>query len=340
MSGKERQSGIKYMLTQRDINRRLADQGVLVRCPIRIGDLGGIPGMDRARFLEELAPSFERLAWDDNDVKRAQVKFLATHFPGMNKRLAEFSKRYYRGECGLDEVEDLLEELDFWETMKFEEIRSYRRRSIARFRIVNRGTGNWHNQWQIHQLEAGAFEQDVDDDERAAPRVFDPTANEVLQHPEFIRLLYALAEMVEDCEEGQETEIVELEVVFHQMGLVAPRGATPSNAPEGRHKDGADYIMSALVVERSEFLIGGVSEITDWEGRTLVHWQLEPGQYIFQADQSSTLYHDVSEIQINEEALAEAGACIEAGDGHEGDEEGVRNIFGFDVKVKRRLKDA
>jgi hypothetical protein len=62
-----------------------------------------------------------------------------------------------------------------------------------------------------------------------------------------------------------------------------------------------------------------MSLIVDDATGTVFSAQLEPGQGIFQADRGSTLWHYVTPIRL----------------GGEGREEGVRNIFGFDVDVAR-----
>jgi hypothetical protein len=108
----------------------------------------------------------------------------------------------------------------------------------------------------------------------------------------------------------------DLTVTFHETGTVARQGRGATNAPEGVHQDGADYIVSALVVERVN-VEGGMSLIVDDDTGTVFSVVLEPGQGIFQADRGSSLWHYVTPILL----------------GGEGRDEGVRNIFGFDVAV-------
>jgi len=92
------------------------------------------------------------------------------------------------------------------------------------------------------------------------------------------------------------------------------------NAPEGIHQDGADYIVSALVIERRN-VQGGTSIIYGPDKQTIyLTVTLQPGQGIFQADQGSDLWHDVTPIVLE---LNSSGG------------EGVRNILGFDILIDR-----
>ncbi|MDO8598729.1 MAG: 2OG-Fe dioxygenase family protein, partial [bacterium] len=103
-------------------------------------------------------------------------------------------------------------------------------------------------------------------------------------------------------------------------------GVTPTNAPEGIHRDGADYIVSALVMERDD-VDGGMSIVYDpAKDRKLLEMTLTPGQGLFQADQLYTLpaeqwlWHNVTPVTLHDT---------------DGDRRGSRNIFGFDVVLHR-----
>lgn len=312
----ERQSSIRYLKTEVDLSKEL---GMPIRCPIRFFDLQGL-GIDQDRFLHDLRGAFHRLAWDMYDVKREQVFFLQDHYPDKLRRLQVFLARYFRDEAGLRDVADLLAPLPDKAKREFEKIRSYRRRSIARFVITKRDTPLWKDEWHVVRTECTGFTQDVvPDDPRVIERIFDPTSVSVVQHPEFQKLLIGVAEMVEDAEEEAYCRVRRMTLTFHKMGLTAAADTPSTNAPEGIHKDGADYIVSALVIERSG-VDGGVSVIYGPDKKTkLLEVTLQPGQGLFQADQHSTLWHDVTPIQLKDPTT----------------NEGVRNIFGFDINVER-----
>jgi hypothetical protein len=175
----------------------------------------------------------------------------------------------------------------------------------------------------VRRTRIEGFAQDVEEeDSRSLVRVFDETSVKVVEDIGFQRLLVAVAEMVEDAEADFDLAPEEMELTFHQMSLLARSNEEVSNAPEGRHKDGADYIVSALVVERSN-ITGGVSVVTsDDPQRVLLEYTLRPGEGLFQADVNSTLWHDVTPARLLDAESSEVG---------------VRNIFGFDIVVTRRV---
>lgn len=318
------QSGFQYLRTEREI---AAELGIPIPAPIRFFDLDGLR-IDRARLLGDLRGSFAKLAWDEYDAKREQVAFLKLNFPGQAGRLRDFRARYYAGETDLREISDLLRQLEHDALRKFERIRSYRRRSIARFEVIKADDVIWHDLWHVVQQECHGFTQNVGpDDPRSITRVFDPTAVEVIQHREFQRLIVAVAEMVEDAETEAGRRVHAMTLTFHQMGLeVFADGVAPTMAPEGIHRDGADYIVSALVIERDD-VEGGESIILgpDKEHQLLTV-TLAPGQGLFQADAlyalspDQQLWHNVTPVTLHDS---------------DADHRGSRNIFGFDVVLAR-----
>lgn len=327
MSRTQRKSGITYLKTEREIG---AELGVEIPAPIRVFDLAGL-SIDRARFLGDLAPSFNRLAWDDYDARREQVAFLLRQFhePDIQTRLVEFRARYYAGQTDLKELADLFRELPHAALRKFEQIRSYRRRSIAQFIVTKQDTAIWYDAWRVLRAKCFGFRQQVaKDDPRAMERIFDPTADDVVRHPLFQDLIVAVAEMVEDAEAsaGRTLADATLTLTFHQMGLITFAGEASTNAPEGIHRDGADYIVSALVVERDD-VVGGESFVLAPDRETpLLRVTLGPGQGLFQADtrrdlrEDQQLWHNVTPVELHDT---------------DGDGKGQRNIFGFDIKVER-----
>jgi hypothetical protein len=100
------------------------------------------------------------------------------------------------------------------------------------------------------------------------------------------------------------------------MRTVARPGVSATNSPEGIHQDGADYIVSALVMERAG-VTGGESRVYDSDKKTvLLRHTLLPGEGLFQVDAGSPLWHDVTPV-------------VAQGDGM-----GVRSLFGLDIRVQ------
>ncbi|MBI4143007.1 2OG-Fe dioxygenase family protein [Candidatus Uhrbacteria bacterium] len=315
---------LRYLKTETDLAREL---GIAIPHPIRLFDLEGI-GIDRAQFLGDLAPSFRRLRWDTNDVIREQVAFLLRKFPEHADRLVDFRQRYTRDATDLRELTDLFRLLDHAAKRKFELIRSYRRRSIAQFVLTKEDTAIWQDEWRVQQTHCHGFRQHVHpDDVRSEERIFDPTADDVIRHSEFQALLVSVAVMVEEAEAtaGRTTDAMTL--TFHQMSLLVYDGALPTNAPEGVHRDGADYIVSALVIEREDVEGGESHVLSPTRDRPYLTITLQPGQGLFQADMhhalppEQQLWHDVTPIRLRDT---------------NGDGEGYRNIFGFDIAIARR----
>jgi hypothetical protein len=144
----------------------------------------------------------------------------------------------------------------------------------------------------------------------------------VIAHTGFQQLLGCLALTVRRVEE----ECAAARIMFHQMRTVVrpgsptvvPPGEPTQVVPEGIHQDGAQYIISALVVER-EGVTGGESIVYGPDKRTpYLASVLQLGEGIFQADTGSPLWHYVTPISF---------------DPSSGHAEGKRSIFGFDVHV-------
>ena len=192
-----RQSGITYLKTEVDLAR---DLGIEITCPVRLFDLEGL-GIDRESFLRDLAPCFSRLAWDMYDVKREQVSFLKALFPERESYFNDFLVAYFKDDVTLRKIEFVFREMTEAMKRKFERIRSYRRRSIARFVVTKQDTAIWHDEWHVIRTECMGFTQAVsENDPRSLSRIYDPTSASTIAHPEFQKLIIAVTEMAEDAE--------------------------------------------------------------------------------------------------------------------------------------------
>ena len=266
-------------------------------------------GIDPVCFLAELAPSFRALAWDPYDVRREQAQRLLRAFPDETFRLQQFLVDYWTGQASLAAVEDLLARLVPEERQALEAVAPYRRRAMARFRL-ERDADRWHPERLPTDTRFVQGKLDTGD-LRALPRVFAPMTELVAGHPLFLRLLEGVAGLVQQIR----PEVHSLSITAHQMSVLCHAGQPASNSPEGIHQDGADYIVSALVVER-QGVVGGVSRVfgPDRESVLLAH-TLQPGEGLFQADAGSPLWHDVTPIR------------------HTGEGEGVRSLIGLDIRL-------
>jgi hypothetical protein len=171
--------------------------------------------------------------------------------------------------------------------------------------------------WEIERRAAPPFTQskDHDHDYRSLQRRFAPSPPEVTEAPEYLAVIRWVAALTNELRGGSLTA---MKITCHQMGLVAQPSGAVTNAPEGIHQDGADYIVSALVIERRN-VVGGESVVYGPDKRTeyLRHTLLE-GEGIFHADMGSPLWHWVTPVHpVDPDAP----------------EESVRNILGYDVQL-------
>lgn len=243
--------------------------------------------VDHDRFVNDIAPTFDQLFDDVYDVVRRQKAFMAGCGGTLDHMLPADRKR-------------------------FDQIMVARRRAYAVFDVHYQGM----NAWSVTQVFPTAFTQAVAD-ERAAPRVFAQMSSFVTQHPEFHKLLGSIARKVAEYE-GKE---LRMRITAHQVQSIAYRTQPSDNAPEGMHQDGADYIVSALVVEERG-IRGALSKVysSNSEGdlTTLLVHDLKVGEGILQADSGTDLWHDVTPFSLTE------GSSYKMG---------TRSIFGFDIQI-------
>jgi hypothetical protein len=258
-----------------------------------------------------VAPSFQALPWDHYDVRHAQHALLAQRFPQHTAVLDAFLPGFFAGDRDLTEVQPLIDTLDPPDRQRLYAIAPTRRRAVASF-LARKGV---RGRWEIERQPHTSFSQasDHDRDYRSIERHFAPSPPTVTDAPEYQAVLERLASLT-DHVRGK--TLTSLRIICHQMGLTATSdGAT--NAPEGTHQDGADYIVSALVIERRG-VTGGQSIVYGPDQRTeyLRHTLLE-GQGLFQADAGSSLWHSVTTVRPTKPQ----------------DPDAVRNILGYDIHV-------
>ena len=111
---------------------------------------------------------------------------------------------------------------------------------------------------------------------------------------------------------NSENKINKLDISLHQIRQICYPNVDSHNSPEGIHRDGADYIISALVMNRSN-IDGGESIIYDKDKNIVFNKILYPKEGIFQEDKN--LWHYVTPIKSKGEYI------------------GYRDILGIDIKV-------
>jgi hypothetical protein len=300
-------SKFTYLVDEVELSRKL---GIDIVDHVRVITLSGL-GVDQERFIKELGPTFAELPWDQYDLKLAQVRHLKNAFPDQAERLDRFHRGYHLGETDLSPVQDLIDRLNPTQREEFDVLEPFRRRSIAKFRLTPDGKGDW----DVQRVKAQEFSQeDAGQDYRALKRIFEETPESTVSHPEMVKLFQALADVVGELEPGAKA----IGLTLHQVSLVADWDTFGDNSPEGIHQDGADYIVSALVVNRQN-VVGGESIVYGPDRKTeYLRIELQPGQGIFQEDKGSDLWHFVTPVKLATTSHTE---------------EGMRDIIGFDIDV-------
>jgi hypothetical protein len=267
-------------------------------------------GISQEEFLNFVRPSFDLLPWDYYDVRREQMDILKNEGLLENDSNQRLAQQYYTGAVQLSALREMINRLPEDRQEQLLTIKPYRQKSVATLILSRKPTGDWEFQ---RTTNLGVTQDVPGEDFRSIERVYPETAEEVTSHPLYHRLLSNVASFVEEAEAC----VKKLELTCWQMATITSGSAAKSNSPEGIHQDGADYIVSALVVGR-ENVRGGCSRIfADDKQTVILEETLEPGLGLFQEDSGSPLWHDVTPI--------------EAADPESG--EGKRELIGFDIKV-------
>jgi len=277
--------------------------------PIRHFSLDSL-GLDQRATLEHLRSLSVLLEWDEYDEKLRKLQFMKAKFPHALSAFDAFMPGYYAGEVGLSELQDYIQQLSDKDRFVFEQIRPRRKRSIAKVRLSRTTEG-----WNLLRLPSPEYRQNVGgSDVRATVRRFKEMDQQIVKHP----LIKAFAGKVADIVASIHPDATQLEMTYHRMYAVGDIMAPGDNAPEGAHQDGADYIVSAMVISRHD-IIGAESIVCNESGDTVyLQSALKPGEGIFQADAGSSLWHDVTPIQFNPETRSL---------------DGFRDILGMDIMV-------
>jgi len=271
-------------------------------------------GIARNGFSQRFSESFHHLDWDEYDVRKQQIELLIKFGVPINIKQI-IVQQFYLGDVSL--LEKLCTSyisLTNEQIKQVYSIKPCRRRAVGECRLTYHATKGW----QVEVLPITPFEQPLDaDDFLSYPRQFSPIARWILDDDIFQRMLRGVASTVEKVAVPAKS----MKVVVHQVMSVATEKYHGDNAPEGLHQDGADYIVSALLVDRKN-VEGGVSRITNEknESNFLVH-QLEIGEGLFQSDKGSELWHDVSKVYKKEQTDSYT-------------EYGYRSTFGLDIHLE------
>ncbi len=285
--------------------------------PVRISNLDCL-GIDQAAFIETFSCFFEELPWDEYDTRRLRIEFLKIAFPQDWDRLDALLKPIYVGELDDNILWEWESQLNYNQQVAYDSIQPWRRRSVSQFLIRK-----VDETWEITREPVEQFVQGVDEDDyRSWPRVFAEAPAEHVENDMFsdwLKGIYGITKEVRP-------EMDAIRVVSHFMSVKATMLAPGDNSPEGAHEDGADYIVSALVINRKN-VTGGESQIIekreDGTKENIFAYTLMPGEFIFQGDSKdevvhgTDLWHHVTPFKLDMPKLGE----------------GWRDIIGLDINI-------
>ncbi|EZH73536.1 hypothetical protein ATO12_16495 [Aquimarina atlantica] len=300
------------MITEKDISKKL---GRVVKSPIRVGDIADL-GMHTTTFLNFFKPFFEELQDDNYLVRGKQITFLKESFPEESEMIEKIHKSYFEGNVTSKVLDPWIQKLDASQKQQYDHLSVItRQRNIASFQIEI-----WDDTIFVERIVQHAFEQDVDDF-RVWKRVFTQASREAVENELFFELLKKMTGLVQEIH----PEIRKMQITSHFMRTISQEKIKGENAPEGVHEDGAQYIMSALVINRQNS-IGAESQVYEKlspEHNELIYRKvLAPGEFIFQADTGeeftfgNDLWHYVTPIEPDDSSRL-----------------GIRDIIGFDIDI-------
>lgn len=258
-----------------------------------------------ANFKNKLLPFFQAMDWDLYDVRRNEM-MMACERVDISPSSKDLLVSYYRGEADRSRVEDLLSEAG----INKGDVTPTRKKAFLELFVSDTTHGG---KWLVESRRPDSIAQRVSDsDYRSFERNYKSIPAEVLQDPDYQDLIAIVVQMVRE----RVPAVKSIKITSWMMSCFAFVNQPCTNSPEGIHQDGADFIVSAFVIERSG-IEGGTSRIYPAAGATepIMCHCLSEGEGIFHADAGSPLYHDVSDINIGDASV----------------DQGVRSILGFDI---------
>ncbi len=292
--------------------------GRSIKSPILVGTLNALE-INPETFIEYFSPLFKELNWDYYDSKRMQIEFLQNTLPSEKENIQAIFKDYYSGRSESNVLNQWVDLLSDEQRKEFDTIQPWRRRSVATFTAESRD-----DRVIIDRIDAPeSYIQEVDDEDiRSWPRIFDEAPEQHVENDLFLDLIGKAFKLVQEVRDN----VQKIKLTAHFMSVKATETMAGDNSPEGMHEDGADFIISALVINRIN-LIGGESQIVellpDGTKEIILKRTLQPGEFIFQADTrdeivyGTDLWHHVTPFYLEDAHL----------------KEGWRDIIGFDINV-------
>jgi hypothetical protein len=280
------------VITEKEVSKLIGRE---IKSPICVSDLEGL-GIDKNSFLAFFRPFFEKLKDDCYLIRQKQMLFLEQNLPDEFKAINALHKDYFEGNVEKRVLEPWILKLNDLQKASFDKLAVVtRQRSISTFTLSVE-----EKPPQIKRIYMDEYHQDVDDF-RVWKRVFEETDPAATENDLFRDLLIKTGELVINIH----PEVKKLKFTAHFMRTLAQKDIPGENAPEGIHEDGAQYIISALVINRLNVEGGasGIYEKPACNNKALIYSKvLQSGEFVFQADTGeeltfgNDLWHNVTAI--------------------------------------------
>lgn len=291
--------------------------GRAIKSPIRILSLSDI-NINQTAFVDYFTNLFAELSWDYYDLRRLQIEYLKAVFPDQQEEIHQYFKAYFTGATTINVLEKWIAQLSPTQKVEFEAIQPWRRRSVAKFEIKEKG-----NRFELKRVPVTQFEQSVEEsDFRSWPRIFEEAPKSHVEHQLFYQFIFKIFMLVRSVQ----PEVKAATFTAHFMSVQATATTPGDNSPEGAHEDGAAYIVSALVINRKN-VSGAESQVleklSDNRKELILRHTLQPGEFAFQADTGeelifgNDLWHHVTPFHLTDPSAGE----------------GWRDIIGFDIEI-------
>ena len=191
---------------------------------------------------------------------------------------------------------------------------------LRRYANYTIDVSNTHN-YDIYINDNNIFEQNVTDD-RGKPRTFELIESQFIKDHWILNLLTQMAalsvvnynnQMMGKVINQKNNRIKNVNISLHQVRQITYPNISAHNSPEGIHQDGADYIVSAFVLNRIN-ISGGDSIIYNKDKEEIYRTILYNGEGIYQEDKQQ--WHYIEPIQSMNHTL------------------GFRDILGIDIAIE------
>lgn len=269
-------------------------------------------GVNIDALQHQMREAYQEFEWDTYLLQQKKIELLKDVVP--KEKLASISKEMwydiYTGVVQDSDLPKIFPSLSSNDMSKLALLVPTRRRCMSEFEL------SWNNGWAIERIPSRLVVQtnaliasDSELDYRKASRKFKELPDSLFDN-NLRAILIGVANMTKDARPS----IRKLNISVHNTVVYCHPQQVTTNSPEGIHQDGVDFIISALVIERSN-ISGGQSIVYGRDKKTkLLQVELQAGQAIFQADAGTELWHEVTPITAIDKSKI-----------------GFRSTVGFDV---------